>query len=558
MNMSREISASPLPMLTVAMIVRDAAKTLPLTLESIRSLTDSIVVTDTGSSDATLEVARRYTPDVFSVPWQHDFATARNQCLEKVRGQWVLWMDAGEHMDQDELRRLRDFVDNDAESNTAYRMMVRVSRSPHAIAAEQVARIRLLPNRPGIQFVGRVREDVAPALAKLSLTVENLPWCISRTADHHDQSTMAQKAQRDLELANLEIDQTENPVRGLNCLGEALQTLGEKNRAGDCFRRAIQNANRGSIEMLEGYYGLLTTLDGEPKSLEAQLAVCLEALDVFPLDMQLLCAMGGYLQGQNRLDLAARSYETAYRFGQLARETWHLEEIREIAAVCCSLAKQNEGQDDDAIAFLEEVLQENPESTRLRILAVEIYSKRQKRDDALRHAELLPRNTPHRDSFPTMIDGVCLAVDRQWKPALALLESAYQTGNRETLCLRWLVTSLIGRDAHRRAEQILSEWKKLEPANQEPNRFQEQIDHQRKSFVNLETSQTASSKDSTEQAHLEPPRPNPSPIPANSSSVGTIPSPPTSRNVNQVRIDSADSADPPAPTVTPNFARRSE
>jgi hypothetical protein len=58
--------------------------------------------------------------------------------------------------------------------------------------------------------------------------------------------------------------------------------------------------------MLEGYYGLLTTFDGDPSQSDQQITACLEALEVYPLDAQLLVAMGGYMQNQNRLDLAAR------------------------------------------------------------------------------------------------------------------------------------------------------------------------------------------------------------------------------------------------------------
>jgi len=562
MNMSGEIRATQLPRLAVAMIVRNAEKTLPGTLESIRSVADMIVVADTGSADATVEVARKYTPNVITVPWKQHFAAARNKCLEHVRSQWVLWVDAGERITEDDSRHLRDFVETEADAETAYMMMVRVARSPRAIAAEQVARVRLLPNRPEIQFVGRVREDASTTLSSLGLAVESLPWRIHRTADHHNQSVMINKARRNLELAELEINEHGAHAVGLNCLAEALQTLGENARAGECFRHAVKNAARGSIDMLEGYYGLLTSLGGEPRSLEAQLAVCLESLEVFPLDMQLLCAMGGYLQSQNRLDLAARSYETAYRYGQIVPETWHLEEIREIAAVCFSLAMQNQGQEDNMISFLEEALKENTQSVRLRMVIIEAYAKHQQRDDALRQAELLPENTPHRGAFPDIIDGVCLAAAGQWKPATASLESAYQAGNRGTLCLRWLVTSLIASADVEHAEQILSEWRQLEPANLELNKYQNLIDNQRSDTVQPKAPQPVPHATSIDQPTVEQVEPSVARdrpyVPTARTAIGTIPAPPRPRRANPVRIDLADPDNSVEPNATPDFSRRTE
>ena len=110
--------------------------------------------------------------------------------------------------------------------------------------------------------------------------------------------------------------------------------------AADCYRHALQHAQRGSTDMLEAYYGLLTTFEGDVAARPQQLAVCLEALDIYPFDAQLHCAMGSYLQAQGRVDLAARSYQMAVENGRIDLETWHLTGIAEVATVCWSLSLQ--------------------------------------------------------------------------------------------------------------------------------------------------------------------------------------------------------------------------
>jgi len=52
--------------LSVILITKNEAERLPRCLESVRGLADEIVVLDSGSSDATLEIARRYTDQVHS------------------------------------------------------------------------------------------------------------------------------------------------------------------------------------------------------------------------------------------------------------------------------------------------------------------------------------------------------------------------------------------------------------------------------------------------------------------------------------------------------------
>ena len=97
--------------------------------------------------------------------------------------------------------------------------------------------------------------------------------------------------------------------------GDAFSDLQEVEKARQAFLQATQEAERGTTEMLDAYYGLLTTFDGVAELQDQQLTAGLEALEIFPLDAQLLCAMGSYLQVQNRLDLAERSFETAVKYG---------------------------------------------------------------------------------------------------------------------------------------------------------------------------------------------------------------------------------------------------
>lgn len=558
MSSSNDPSAIQLPCLAVAMIVRNAEKTLPATLESIRPLADIIVVADTGSTDSTVEVAKKYTPNVISVDWQQSFSAARNACLDKVRSQWVLWIDTGESIASEDASSMRQFVELQADPQTAYRMMIREKRSPNTIMPEQVARIRLVPNQPGIRFSGRVREDLTPTLEARGLSVDTIPWRIHRTVDQKA-AALLNRARRDLELAELEIQERGAHARALNCLGEALQALDEHARAGECFRHAIKNAARGSVDMLESYYGLLTSLDGDPRSIEAQLAVCLDALEIFPLDMQLLCAMGGYLQAQNRLDLAARSYETAYRLGQIVPETWHLEELREVSAACFCLSSPEPDREQSVQAFLEEALQEHPQSAHLRSLAIEWYGKRNQRDTAMRHADRLPTNTPHRDTIPAVVDGICLAASQQWQPAAAILESAFEAGNRGVLCLRWLVSIHIARSDLQRAEQILAKWKQLEPNNLEVDRHLSDLQKLRSDKVPPDTPSISPSKTQppNQDGTIAPGTNQPQRIPEHRA-LGSIPAPPPVHRTNPVRIDYGETTRPSKPISAPHTSRQTE
>jgi glycosyltransferase involved in cell wall biosynthesis len=95
--------------ISLAMIVRDEARCLQRCLDSVRDVVDEMVVVDTGSVDATVEIATAAGAQVHHVALVDDFAAARNAGLERCTGDWVLVMDADEVLASgaDVVRRLR-------------------------------------------------------------------------------------------------------------------------------------------------------------------------------------------------------------------------------------------------------------------------------------------------------------------------------------------------------------------------------------------------------------------------------------------------------------------
>jgi len=83
------------------MILKDGAQSLRRCLESVCGLVDRIVIGDTGSTDDSVAIARSFGAEVITVPWERDFAWARNQVLCHSRCDWILVLDADEMLDDD-------------------------------------------------------------------------------------------------------------------------------------------------------------------------------------------------------------------------------------------------------------------------------------------------------------------------------------------------------------------------------------------------------------------------------------------------------------------------
>jgi glycosyltransferase involved in cell wall biosynthesis len=86
------------PTISFCMIVRNGAATLASCLESVAALCDEMIVVDTGSSDASEDIARSFGARVIQVRWMHDFAAARNMYLAEAQCSWILSIDADEFL----------------------------------------------------------------------------------------------------------------------------------------------------------------------------------------------------------------------------------------------------------------------------------------------------------------------------------------------------------------------------------------------------------------------------------------------------------------------------
>ncbi len=144
--------------LSVCMIVKDAQGTLYRCLDSVKGIADEIIVCDTGSTDRTMEIAREYTDEVHSIPWEDDFAAARNRNIERATKDWVLWIDADEYLIGAE--QLSKYLRGNMYDGYVIR------QHHHALDADfkPDVPVRLFRNHKGIRFFGCVHEHPETAL----------------------------------------------------------------------------------------------------------------------------------------------------------------------------------------------------------------------------------------------------------------------------------------------------------------------------------------------------------------------------------------------------------
>jgi glycosyltransferase involved in cell wall biosynthesis len=101
------------PRLSAFLITHDEERHLPGCLESLRGLADEIVVLDDGSTDRTVELARRAGARVEHRAFD-DFGHQKQAALDLTRGEWVLSIDADERVTPALAAEIRRVLDDPA------------------------------------------------------------------------------------------------------------------------------------------------------------------------------------------------------------------------------------------------------------------------------------------------------------------------------------------------------------------------------------------------------------------------------------------------------------
>lgn len=93
--------------LSVMVCVKNEEQLLGRCLDSVRPVADELIVVDTGSTDGTVEVARRHGANLYAWTGGESFLEAWNLALERCRGDWVLNLDGDETIERSDLPELR-------------------------------------------------------------------------------------------------------------------------------------------------------------------------------------------------------------------------------------------------------------------------------------------------------------------------------------------------------------------------------------------------------------------------------------------------------------------
>ncbi|MCM1194951.1 MAG: glycosyltransferase [Firmicutes bacterium] len=142
--------------LSVTIICKDEEDNLVRLLPKL-TFANQVVVTDTGSADGSADVAHRYA-DVCFYKWRDDFSKARNYCLSKATGDYVMWLDADDDLPTETIDCIKNWLADDRQCQDFVYLKYRMGESSQF----WFWRERIIRKCPECRFKGFIHEAIPP------------------------------------------------------------------------------------------------------------------------------------------------------------------------------------------------------------------------------------------------------------------------------------------------------------------------------------------------------------------------------------------------------------
>ena len=247
------------PLVSACLIVKDEADNLARCLASLGDLVDEVVVYDTGSTDATIEIARSAGAVVLAGEWVDDFAAARNAALDACTGEWILWIDADEVLIGDH-GAFRTVLEADPPVDTISVTIDNLDDAGRAIGySNQAAKVF---RRARACWKGRLHEQVV-ARDGSELRIGHTEHIRMLHAGYlDDEVTTKHKSERNIRIAEAEIAEgTDRPGLVRIHLGRSLASAGRLDEALARFDEALAATDHPVERRLALRHGAEALLD---------------------------------------------------------------------------------------------------------------------------------------------------------------------------------------------------------------------------------------------------------------------------------------------------------
>ncbi|WP_203245860.1 tetratricopeptide repeat-containing glycosyltransferase family 2 protein [Sporosarcina beigongshangi] len=144
--------------ISLCMIVKNEEEVIGRCLESVSGLVDEIIIVDTGSSDRTKEIVKKYTNRIVDFQWVDDFAAARNFSFQQATQDYILWLDADDIFTEEDRKKFILLKQSLSPATDAVSLNYHLSFDEVGNVTSRLRRYRLVKRENHFQWIGAVHE----------------------------------------------------------------------------------------------------------------------------------------------------------------------------------------------------------------------------------------------------------------------------------------------------------------------------------------------------------------------------------------------------------------
>src|SRR5688572_7972942 len=430
-----------MPTLSVCLIVKNEARHLDRCLSSVRGLADEIVVVDTGSTDATVDIARAHGARVHHFEWQDDFSLAKNFSIEQATGDWILSLDGDESIaprDHDVIRALLRKEDADAvlvpQRHYLPAQTVPVGWQAGSGGYDEGAPYpgfldvdcrRLFRNRPWLRFRNRVHEELVSLDPAQPLTERRGAWVIHHFGKLGDHDLLRAKGEAYLRIGQKKVaDQPDDPQAHYE-LGIQYGELNQPAAALACHTRALELApgfRDACLRVAFCHFKL-------SQHREALAALEVSARTLPDRMLEIASAQGNVHRELGDEKAAERAFKRALKMSPGFPPT----------SVNLALLYRHQHRIADGLACLDQALQQFPQHAQTRRLRAELRLAARDESGALADLDLL-KGDPGAQRLRARV----LLTQRRFADARDCLDAVAQPDDAEIAALRGAVALGLG------------------------------------------------------------------------------------------------------------------
>lgn len=228
---------------SVCMIAKNEEKYIETCLQHLAAYDMEIVVVDTGSTDKTKEIAKKYTDKVYDFVWINDFAAARNYAAEQASNNWILVLDCDEYLQTLDEKTLRICM----QQHIRHVGMLELHNMKTNEDGELTYHCDKVPrfyNKNFFEYRFRIHEQITPKnqvnLSEVRLITYPIPGFAKHYGYDISPEEMAIKQKRNLELLKSSIGETPFDDYLYFQMGQSYYVLQEYETAAACYKKSIE------------------------------------------------------------------------------------------------------------------------------------------------------------------------------------------------------------------------------------------------------------------------------------------------------------------------------